>query len=482
MTLAEFVTLHTTGLINFDNQLHVLYNPINSTEGEIIALSITHNALTVNGSTALENTDIENILQQVEVIKLTYDSVDYNLTVVTGNNYSSAPTPFFIFQVTSPINVPDITGAPFQFNSNEGDGLTVNFEPTLLFGNFETSDYNALFSNAIVLRASKYILESDREIGSIAPSNFEAIRTLAASKAKVQDSFYTDTGLKNARYTGTLSTPDIYAGVTPSLSAREFIGEVNPADADLNLVCVYNRDKLLQPLLHTGPENLPRLQSSSLYIQTPGGNTIDQTEVVLEYNYTTGIPGGLRPTIDRGDVLKFENYDELIRVIEHNSFNKRIKVTRGVLGTNIETSINPATEILKIDRTDIYKIDDFVRNLSAISNKVVYVEANHTAVVTDEFGLVYQQITCPDPDEDFTFDDAAGSDRRLKYNIKLVGKSPSSINIYNFEYKDKAKFGYGIYQGVMSDEVSKEAVIVGADGYDRVNYSLLDVEFKKVND
>ena len=34
----------------------------------------------------------------------------------------------------------------------------------------------------------------------------------------------------------------------------------------------------------------------------------------------------------------------------------------------------------------------------------------------------------------------------------------------------------------MSDEVIKEAVVIGADGYDRVNYSLLDVEFKKVKD
>jgi len=71
------------------------------------------------------------------------------------------------------------------------------------------------------------------------------------------------------------------------------------------------------------------------------------------------------------------------------------------------------------------------------------------------------------------------SDRRLKENIVKVGKSDKGLNIYNFEYKDK-KFGEGVYQGVMSDEVPKESVIVGSDGYDRVNYSLLDVEFKKI--
>jgi hypothetical protein len=408
MTLAEFATLHTSGVINFSTQIHVLYDPINDTEGQIIALSITHNALTVNGQTSLEATDIENILQQVEVIKLTFDNIAYELTVNAGTNYSNVNTPFFIFQVSSPINIPDITGQAFQFNSDAGDGISVNFEPTILFGNFETSDYNATFNNAIVLRTSKYIFEADREIGSITPSNFEAIRTLSASKAEVQDSFYTDTGLVNARYNGTLSTPDIYAGVTPSLSAREFVGEINSGDADLNLVCVYNREKLLEPLLHTGPNTLPGLSSSSLYLETESGNTVDQGETTIEYEYIAGANLGLRPKVDRGDILKFEGYSELMRVVRHNSFNRNMEVVRAVLGTEEENQINPNTEMFKINRTDIFRIDDFIRNLSAINNKLVYIEENHTVVRTDDFGLVYQQIICPDPDEDFTLDDAGG--------------------------------------------------------------------------
>ena len=72
-----------------------------------------------------------------------------------------------------------------------------------------------------------------------------------------------------------------------------------------------------------------------------------------------------------------------------------------------------------------------------------------------------------------------GSDRRLKKNINQIGKSPNGLNIYSFEYID-TKFGNGLFQGVMSDEVPTEAVIKGNDGYDRVNYSLLDVEFKQI--
>tara|TARA_R110002020_G_scaffold404485_1_gene614612 strand:- start:4183 stop:5211 length:1029 start_codon:yes stop_codon:yes gene_type:complete len=73
----------------------------------------------------------------------------------------------------------------------------------------------------------------------------------------------------------------------------------------------------------------------------------------------------------------------------------------------------------------------------------------------------------------------SGSDRRLKQNITQVGKSASGLNIYTFEYKDKS-FGEGLWQGVMSDEIPEIAVIKGNDGYDRVDYSKLDVTFKKI--
>ena len=71
------------------------------------------------------------------------------------------------------------------------------------------------------------------------------------------------------------------------------------------------------------------------------------------------------------------------------------------------------------------------------------------------------------------------SDRRLKKNIRQYGQSLSGINIYLFEYKDK-KYGKGVYQGVMSDEIPQYAVVKHSDGFDRVDYSKLDVEFKQI--
>ena len=75
-------------------------------------------------------------------------------------------------------------------------------------------------------------------------------------------------------------------------------------------------------------------------------------------------------------------------------------------------------------------------------------------------------------------DTAGKSDRRLKKNITKIGESNRGFNIYSFEYKDSLD-GEGLFQGVMSDEIPREAV-TSVDGYDRVNYGMLDVEFKQI--
>ena len=71
------------------------------------------------------------------------------------------------------------------------------------------------------------------------------------------------------------------------------------------------------------------------------------------------------------------------------------------------------------------------------------------------------------------------SDRRLKENIRLVGKSASGINIYTWNYKDVLKHGKGLFEGVMAQEVP-QASIQHPDGYLMVDYSKIDVTFKKV--
>jgi len=70
------------------------------------------------------------------------------------------------------------------------------------------------------------------------------------------------------------------------------------------------------------------------------------------------------------------------------------------------------------------------------------------------------------------------SDRKLKKNINLIGESPSGLNIYSFEYIN-SKYGQGLFQGVMSDEIPQEAVIFNGE-HDMVDYSKIDVDFKQI--
>jgi hypothetical protein len=68
------------------------------------------------------------------------------------------------------------------------------------------------------------------------------------------------------------------------------------------------------------------------------------------------------------------------------------------------------------------------------------------------------------------------SDQRLKEDIKLVGKSPSGINIYSFKYKHTD----GTYEGVMAQEVPWARTMTDT-GFYMVDYNKVDVEFRRLD-
>ena len=77
--------------------------------------------------------------------------------------------------------------------------------------------------------------------------------------------------------------------------------------------------------------------------------------------------------------------------------------------------------------------------------------------------------------EDNRSSDLGFSDIRLKENVELIGKSPSNINIYRFNYKDSST----TYQGAMAHEVPW-ASIKHFNGYMMIDYNKIDVKFKKI--
>lgn len=74
------------------------------------------------------------------------------------------------------------------------------------------------------------------------------------------------------------------------------------------------------------------------------------------------------------------------------------------------------------------------------------------------------------------------SDRRLKNILKKIGQSQLGINIYHFTYTFDPKV---IYQGVIAQELIgtefENSLILDKSGFYSVDYSKLDVEFKKIS-
>ena len=70
---------------------------------------------------------------------------------------------------------------------------------------------------------------------------------------------------------------------------------------------------------------------------------------------------------------------------------------------------------------------------------------------------------------------SGSSDIRLKENIVKVGRSPSGLNIYEWNYI----WGSPRYSGVMAQEIINiipEAVVTMPNGYLGVNYAKIDVD------
>jgi hypothetical protein len=97
------------------------------------------------------------------------------------------------------------------------------------------------------------------------------------------------------------------------------------------------------------------------------------------------------------------------------------------------------------------------------------------------YGCGKYDFNCPNCTNTYGQGVACFSDRRLKENIILVGKSENGINIYQFNYINKE----GLYEGVIAQELLgtkfESAVMLGEDEMYTVDYSKIDVEFKKIN-
>lgn len=130
----------------------------------------------------------------------------------------------------------------------------------------------------------------------------------------------------------------------------------------------------------------------------------------------------------------------------------------------------------KFVETDLSKYQVQPFNLLNLYRQNQLTGRSDDPVVTVEGDTVYR--------DDYSYTDHSTmydefpSDRKLKENIKKIGKSMSGLGIYTFNYIGQAKK----YIGTMADEVLKikpEAVTI-RDGFMAVRYDLIDVNFEEI--
>lgn len=497
MTEQQFLALHRTtsgaGIntsytinVNYDNSVPQVPGYTRSLEAGrrievpnyIIGITVTRNARSVDG---IQGVDIESILDGLQKVRFAFDGYDYALNIISRAYYPGAgasggqrTTPYFYFRVT-PFQLPTGAVAGLTDDPEFQENILVDFTPFIDDLEFLFTTYNTTYNNAQEIRRSYKIVVADRLQDTALPTNFDAIYEGTAEFAEVQDSLYSDTGWANGRYNGSKTSADNYSGLVPSIAGRAFRGEVFNGSTTYDTFCLLRNDsRLFEELFHTGPREEPDYNISPMGIYIP--TLITTNTNTIEYVSGSRITG----SIDRGDILILDNEKLKVRSVNLLADPPTVTVTRGWGGTTDAPHLAD-TEFYKIDRTDIIRFTNSRTKTSAIDNNIIYTETANITLFTDSYGTVYSQSLCPQTLLLGIDDDTPPpSDRRLKTNLTFIGTSPSGLNIYSFEYIDQEQFGKGLYQGVMSDEVPSEAVSIGPDGYDRVDYSVLDVEYKKI--
>ena len=413
MTEAAFIYMHTDSIVNASTKLSLNItetpsltwdsktNPIPS--GTVTSMVLGQRAFSINGDEI--NTDLNNVLEQVENIRFTFkingeDDIVFNETITNRGYYG--PTiangnPFFYFQL-SPFIIENYQDPPYVTELYQYQPIQISLTPYLLDITFGFSEYNALIGNATENRKSKIRVESTRVEDSILPTNWEAIISGSASPATIQDSMYEDTGWARARYNGSTITSRGNAGVSPAFTGTPFRGEVFTGDTDNAFICSsYRKEQNIIDLLHTSPTLLPTFVSSSLGTELNYA-IVDDTATTLtltQFPETGSIEVGSILLIANSDPAVGNGY-ELLLVNKTKPLASQLNVTvqRGYAKT-IATGHDISAPVFIVAPFDIFTFErdnrDYIR---LISNAKILVQGNNTVVDTDRFGNIISKFEC----------------------------------------------------------------------------------------
>lgn len=400
MTEQQFLALHTTQTgYNINSQWRINVNYDDSTaqvprylrtltpdKHYILGITVTAHAKFVD---EISDVDVNEILQGLTKVRFSFDGSDYALDIITRAYYPQGNTgiPYFYFRVV-PFEISETALSNLTDPETE-DNVLIDFTPFIEDLQFLFADYDPLYNNIQRSRRSYKIVVSDRNQNTTVPTNFEAIYYGIADPAEIQDSLYSDTGWVSARYEGSKTSANNYAGLVPGITGRSFEGEVYNDDAEYDTFCIIgSNDRQYEELFHTGPRQLPRFTSSSLGVYIP--TTLTTNTATIQYisgSYITG-------SVEVGDILIIDQEKMKVTSLQPLATPyPTFTVKRGYVGTTDAVHVAD-TEIWKITRTDLFRFTTSRAKSSILDNTIVYVKDTNTALYTDEFGTVYNAVTC----------------------------------------------------------------------------------------
>lgn len=150
---------------------------------------------------------------------------------------------------------------------------------------------------------------------------------------------------------------------------------------------------------------------------------------------------------------------------QSNQASNDLQLQEGMDFNNKLNNLNTANQGMTQEHKDVY--DDSIRQWQDRVNTVM------TQYKMRQAGA--QSFTNMGGSAQSGLNSAGMSDKRLKHNYHIIGKSPSGINIYEFSYNGSNDR----YVGVMAQEVG-DAAFMTESGYLAVDYSKIDVQFKQV--
>lgn len=411
MTEAQFLFIHdnATGNINTPDtiNINIREDETDTDRGIITGLTVT--------VSDYDNEDLTTVLQQAEKVEITLEYFDgttitevnqskitLNIISASKRNGFTGTNPYFYFRVEETVITPaTAVGIDFRFvpSSNPNNVVnpnlsTVSFSPVLSEVKFLNDDYNPLISNASFNRRSNYIQVSDRNQLSANPTNIDSLLSQSADLAQIPDSNYSDTGLVNSRYVGSLTTAEDFGGIAPALTGGTFRGAIfsnQLTNAEI-ITAAGDGAAVIQDLFHTGPNTLPEFSvvTSSIRMTTALGSGTN-----VSYEAKAGSQSSGSMLFDVGNLLIIEDENvaepnrETLRISSNNTIIRRFNLEREYGNSPKLINIGASDPVFNIVPTRIFRFNERGSGIIAADNVKVYLPENDLILDTDRFGVVF---------------------------------------------------------------------------------------------